>query len=447
MGSAHFLTAALGMMADHIEIFLAEIGRLARHTAAAQRTQGGGRPGVPSRRTTATCCGGSSSNAASTALTSHRWRLRSPTSRCGLRRSSPAWHCRYLGSNLKCGDALIGVADPNVVGASDNPLFTGQAVTEAMARAAALQREQAENPDRTPEEVKRSEELGGELHEATTGLRSAFDLWTADPLGLRVENTFVANGKGRQESVSARHVLEINAESVVERRESPEVAKVIAEARETADRYRFFHWPLEFPHVFHRERPGFDVVVGNPPWNEVTVEELAFYALREPGLRGLPDLADRRKRIAELDGQNPTWRGEFKALQKQLAIVRGFFSESGGYQLQGAGDTDLYQLFCERYSHLVRQDGRLGVVLPRTAFLAEGAKGFRQWLFGKTTVRVVDYLLNSGRWAFDMEPRYTVGLLAGQRRMPSRWVFFQGYWSLYEPQCVSGGYTSPRGKR
>ena len=136
-------------------------------------------------------------------------------------------------------------------------------------------------------------------------------------------------------------------------------------------------------------------------------------------------MADRRQRIAELDQQNPDWRNEFEAEQVRLGKVRGFFSESGGYQLQGVGDTDLYQLFCERYSHLVRQDGCLGVVLPRTAFLAEGAKGFRQWLFGQTSVNTVDYLLNAGRWAFDMEPRYTVALLTGQRRAPTSQAAFQ----------------------
>lgn len=29
---------------------------------------------------------------------------------------------------------------------------------------------------------------------------------------------------------------------------------------------RTFHWPLEFPEVFLRDRPGFDVMVGNPPF-------------------------------------------------------------------------------------------------------------------------------------------------------------------------------------
>ena len=104
--------------------------------------------------------------------------------------------------------------------------------------------------------------------------------------------------------------------------------------------YRFFHWPLEFPNVFHREHLGFDVVVGNPPWNEITVEELAFYALREPGLRGWSNLADRRRRIAELDVENPGWRGELEVQQQQMATLRQFFWQSGEYHLWSVGDRD-----------------------------------------------------------------------------------------------------------
>ena len=35
----------------------------------------------------------------------------------------------------------------------------------------------------------------------------------------------------------------------------------------TADEFGFFHWPLDFPAVF--QRGGFDVVLGNPPWERV----------------------------------------------------------------------------------------------------------------------------------------------------------------------------------
>ena len=412
MGSAHFLTAALDMIADRIELFLAEVGGL---------------PGIVQLLSELIQENGPVSQAPEDGDLLRRLILKrciygvdlSPMAvevanvTLWLASFVPGLALSYLGSNLKCGNALIGVADPSVVGASDSDgsLFTGTAVTTAMTRAANLQGKLAENPDRTPDEVKRSEELSTDLHGATAGLRAAFDLWTAEPLGLD----------------DARYRLLINADAIIacDENKTTTISKAMAAASSSAAQYRFFHWPLEFPNIFHRERKGFDVVVGNPPWNEITVEELAFYALREPGLRGLPNLADRRRRIAELDEQHPNWRGEFEAEQARLANIRGFFSKSGGYQLQGVGDTDLYQLFCERYSHLVRQDGRLGVVLPRTAFLAQGAKGFREWLFGQTTVTRIDYLLNGARWAFDMEPRYTVGLLAGCRSFPSNESSFQ----------------------
>ena len=247
----------------------------------------------------------------------------------------PGLALSYLGSNLKRGDALIGVASPDVVGGADSPMFTGQLVSRGNGkRAAELQTELSANPDRTPEEVKRSMEAGGrDFARRPSGLRTAFDLWTAEPLGLD----------------GARHTLETNADSIIEGSPSGSIAKEISGATALSDKVSgSFHWPLEFPNLFHREGPGFDVVVGNPPWNEITIEELAFYALRDPGLRGLPNLNSRRQRIAaNLIDRRPEYRLEFEAQREELKTLRAFYSSRGGYELQGIGDKDLYQLFCE----------------------------------------------------------------------------------------------------
>lgn len=40
-----------------------------------------------------------------------------------------------------------------------------------------------------------------------------------------------------------------------------------------------------------------------------------------------------------------------------------------------------------------------------------GSEEFRGWLFGSSRVDRIDFLVNTGRWAFDAEPRYTVALL------------------------------------
>ena len=64
-------------------------------------------------------------------------------------------------------------------------------------------------------------------------------------------------------------------------------------------------------------------------------------------------------------------------------------------------------------------------MLPRTAFLAKGAKGFRQWLFAHNSLRRLDFLLNKKSWAFTIHPQYTIALLTGQRRTPTEQATFQ----------------------
>ncbi len=46
----------------------------------------------------------------------------------------------------------------------------------------------------------------------------------------------------------------------------------LAIANEIAIEQRFQHWELEFADIFE-ERGGFDLVIGNPPWNKLTWNE------------------------------------------------------------------------------------------------------------------------------------------------------------------------------
>jgi hypothetical protein len=191
---------------------------------------------------------------------------------------------------------------------------------------------------------------------------------------------------------------------------------MVEPARELADARRAFHWPLEFPEVF-AERGGFDAVVGNPPWEEVTVEELAFYARYKPGLRALPE-KERLRELEKLKRERPELPGMLDAEREGVAALRAYFGGGGGYE-GSPGDPDLYKLFCQRYRRLLAPDGVLAVVLPRSAFSAKGSTDFRRWLFEQTTVRRLDFLLNTGRWAFDAEPRYTSALLIAEASAPA----------------------------
>ncbi|MBA3549194.1 MAG: hypothetical protein H0T76_22200 [Nannocystis sp.] len=61
-----------------------------------------------------------------------------------------------------------------------------------------------------------------------------------------------------------------------------------------------FHWPLEFPAVFRRDNPGFDAIIGNPPFlggRQITTHLGARYSLwlrrQQPGSSGAADLSAR----------------------------------------------------------------------------------------------------------------------------------------------------------
>lgn len=178
------------------------------------------------------------------------------------------------------------------------------------------------------------------------------------------------------------------------------------------------HFPIAFPEVFLRRRPGFDVILGNPPWEEATVERHAFWARHLPGLRGMVSSA-REREIARLERQRPDLKALLDREIDEAARVRNALM-GGGYPGMGKGDPDLYKAFCWRFLALVAaESGRIGVVLPRSALSAFGSGEFRKSLFGKSQNIDITTVLNRGGWVFDeAEHRYTIGLVAIERGKP-----------------------------
>lgn len=198
------------------------------------------------------------------------------------------------------------------------------------------------------------------------------------------------------------------------------------------------HFPVAFPEVFNRDHPGFDCVVGNPPWEEATVEKLGFWALRYPGLRSLSQ-ADAKKEIARLEKARPDLVAEYSkavadAKRVREALVRG------PYPGMGTGDPDLYKAFCWRFWHLVRQEGVIGVVLPRSALAAAGSQAWREEALLQGDFLDATLLLNNRHWVFsEVHPQYTFGLISLRKGGDAGTVRLRGpYSSLQRYQNGAG---------
>ena len=309
----------------------------------------------------------------------------------------PGLSLAYLGRNVVVGNSLLGVAAAGTVVREGT--FQETSLRLALDEASRAAARVADIDDLTPKEVEDSRAADEEARAATEGLRRLFDLWTAEGFGV----------------AGARVHAEEHGPSVIAGDNGENGQALVDDAAALAAEHGFLHWPLEFPQVFSGGRGGFDAVVGNPPWEEVTVEELSFYGLHLPGLHGMP-AKERKAAIVELVAERPELPDQFERDRQRAANERAALA-TGEYE-STKGDPDLYKFFCQRYQTLVRPDGAIGVVLPRAALVAKGSEGFRDWLYTDMTAQRIDTLINRRLWAFETHPQFGIALVVAARQSP-----------------------------
>lgn len=141
--------------------------------------------------------------------------------------------------------------------------------------------------------------------------------------------------------------------------------------------YQFFHWHLAFPDVFvlpeaggkaENEQTGwsrgFDVVLGNPPWEHTELKTKEWFANRSPEIANAKTGAMRSRMINELGDSDPELYREFFETKRKHDLVAQFASRSGAYPFCGRGRINLYALFAERCTSIGNAIGRMGVIIP-----------------------------------------------------------------------------------
>ena len=189
-------------------------------------------------------------------------------------------------------------------------------------------------------------------------------------------------------------------------------------ARRTLADLEALHFPFAFPEVFLRDRAGFDVILGNPPWQEATIEEHAFWARHFPGLRSLSQKKQEDEKN-RLRAERPDLVSLFEAEVSENKRLRRALV-GGAYPGMGTGDPDLYKAFCWRFWRLTAADrGRIGVVLPRSALAAKGSTEFRRMMFDHAVRVDVTMVVNNRQWVFpEVHPQYSIGLVCITRGTP-----------------------------
>ena len=311
---------------------------------------------------------------------------------------SPGLPLSFLDHRIRCGDSLVGVFDLDVLKAGlpdaafkqltgdDKAVCTELRRINRRDRGGELAKFSAEAvlaelageftalanmPEERAGDVRSKEELYRRLKEGerVARLRNACNAWTAA--------FFAARGPGQQRTASTT----ADVWSSLAGRENPQRAAL---TDELSDRFHFFHWRLEFPEVF--DRGGFDVVLGNPPWETMSPDAKEFFGLYDREVRFMSP-EDQEKRIEELK-TDPVIASRWDQYCRDLYTQVEFYKESGRYVLfapgnLGKGDLDVYRMFAETALDGTGPGGTTAQFVPENFYNGANASAIRTALFDR----------------------------------------------------------------
>lgn len=292
---------------------------------------------------------------------------------------SPGQPLGFLDANIRCGDALLGVFDLKALedGIPDEAYkpLTGddKATANGLKKLNRAERDAGllriaiapdalakrfnrlhAMPETTVAEVRAKAKAYQSIHGDPDwwSLRQACDAYLAAFLLLKpatetsVDKVMVP---------TTRHVRE-----ALDRR--PPQGPLAAAIDTAANAARAFHWPIEFPDVMIG-RGGFDLAIGNPPWEVVQLGEEEYFESRAPEIAELKGAA-RKRAITALEDERPELYSEFAREKRTFEAMNEFARAGGRFDLTARGKVNTYALFAEHFLNLTQEGGRAGAVVP-----------------------------------------------------------------------------------
>ena len=366
----------------------------------------------------------------------------------------------FLDHHLQCGDALLGVLDPSVLenGIPDEAFAVLSGDDKATASALKKQNKAdlkswksiaAGDLFSRTELAARADLIEHLADDSLTGIAAKRDAWVLASSDAqrsvlaRLADTYVAAFLAPKLPAEAPRIpLSGYMWGLFTGQEVEPDVESAASALCAAN--GVFHWWLAFPQV--AVKGGFSVMLGNPPWERIKLQEEEFFASRSPLVARAKNKSERGKRIELLrqglllhtlypdieaaEGLSPPNSAEMQLHDEFISARRGaeaaslFAHDSRRFPLTGIGDVNTYALFAETFYQLMSPDGRAGFIVPTGIATDDSTKAFFGAIADGRLVSLYDLRTGPGLFSEIGHQRFKFCLLTLGKAKSADFLFF-----------------------
>ncbi|HED6109687.1 TPA: class I SAM-dependent DNA methyltransferase, partial [Campylobacter jejuni] len=173
--------------------------------------------------------------------------------------------------------------------------------------------------------------------------------------------------------------------------------------------FNFFNYELEFPEIVENQVfKGFDIIIGNPPWDKTKFSDSDFFPQYKSDYRSL--IASKKKEIQDNLLAKDYIKQNYEKQKAYINDLSEYYKKA--YPLnKGSGDGNLFRLFVEKNLSLLKQDGNLAYVLPSALMFEDGSLILRKEILENKTLEYFYSFENNKAIFIDVHRSYKFALM------------------------------------
>lgn len=300
----------------------------------------------------------------------------------------------FIEHHIKCGNALVGssiIDFENLIKQNKENIFTNSITQEFEILQEVF--EKLDNlQDTNEEQIKQSKQIY--QNEITPKL---------DKLNLYLDYINSLHFANKEEL----QILKALSQDDIQNLSQNEQAKAIISKYQKE--FNFFNYELEFPEITENQVfKGFDIIIGNPPWDKTKFSDDDFFPQYKSDYRSL--IASKKKEIQDNLLAKDYIKQNYEKQKAYINDLNEYYKKA--YPLnKGSGDGNLFRLFVEKNLSLLKQDGNLAYVLPSALMFEDGSLTLRKEILGNKTLEYFYSFENNKAIFIDVHRSYKFALM------------------------------------